>query len=98
MLGKINSPIVHFLNRAERISSSRTRSWNVADAMAAAAMLWPELITKSIVTNVSPVIDGLARGSILVDYTNLTGRQNNTKLVQSFNTTAFQELLLKKFS
>ncbi|CAK9826768.1 Probable uridine nucleosidase 2 [Anthophora retusa] len=98
VLGKLKSDIVDFLNKAERVSMSNSNSWAVSDGMAAAVMIWPELITQSIETNVSPVLDGLARGSILVDYTNLTTREKNARIVQSFNTSAFQELVLEKFS
>lgn len=87
-----------FLNKAERKTLTDTDSWNSSDAMAAAVMLWPELALKSVVTNVSPVIDGLARGSVVVDYTNLTSKPKNAKIILSFNTTAFQQLLLTKFS
>ncbi|CAK9817798.1 Probable uridine nucleosidase 1 [Anthophora plagiata] len=98
VLGKLKSDIVDFLNKAERVSLSNSNSWTTSDGMAAAVMIWPELITQSIETNVSPVLDGLARGSILVDYTNLTTREKNARIVQSFNASAFQELLLEKFS
>ncbi|CAK9818095.1 Probable uridine nucleosidase 2 [Anthophora quadrimaculata] len=97
VLGKLKSDIVDFLNKAERVSLSNSNSWAVSDGMAAAVMIWPELITQSIETNVSPVFDGSARGSILVDYTNLTTREKNARIVQSFNTSAFQELVLEKF-
>ncbi|CAL7942670.1 unnamed protein product [Xylocopa violacea] len=99
ILGKMNSTIVNFLNNAERVYLAKADdTWNSADAMAAAIMLWPKLVTKSIVRNVNPVIDGLARGSVIVDYTNLTDRPKNARIIQSFNATAFQQLLLEKFS
>ncbi|PBC25616.1 nucleoside hydrolase-like [Apis cerana] len=98
VLGKINSTIINFLNKAERINLSSSNSWSASDAMAAAIILWPQLIIKSIETNVQPVIDGLARGSILVDYTNLTKKSKNVRIIQSFDTTTFQQFLLEKFS
>lgn len=85
VLGKINSTIINFLNKAERINLSNSNSWYASDAMAAATMLWPQLIIKSIETNVQPVIDGLARGSILVDYTNLTKKSKNARIIQSLD-------------
>ncbi|XP_076631399.1 uncharacterized protein LOC143346799 [Colletes latitarsis] len=97
-LGKINSTIVNFLNNADRKTISKHNEWSPADAMAAAVMIWPELIKTFTITNVSPVIDGMARGSVLVDYINSTGKPKNVKIVQTFNTTAFQELLLEAFS
>ncbi|XP_024226445.1 pyrimidine-specific ribonucleoside hydrolase RihA isoform X1 [Bombus impatiens] len=98
VLGKINSSIVNFLNKAERKSLTKSNSWSISDGMAAAIMLQPQLVTRSIITNVSPVIDGLARGSVLVDYTNLTGKPKNAKIVQAIDTDGFQQLLLDKFS
>ena len=98
VLGKVNSTIVRFLNEAERISIPQSTTWKPSDAMAAAVMIWPEFITRSIKTNVDAVYTGMARGSVLVDYTNLTGRPKNTEIVQAFNVTAFKDLLLELFS
>ncbi|XP_078044096.1 nucleoside hydrolase [Augochlora pura] len=98
ILGKLNSTAMNFLNKAERLSIANSTEWTPADAMAAAIMIWPELIEESTVTNVSPVTDGAARGSVLVDYTHLTGKSNNSEIVQCFNVTAFQDALLKHLS
>lgn len=98
VLGKVNSTIVRFLNKAERISIPQSTTWQPSDAMAAAIMIWPEFITRSIKTNVNAVYTGTARGSVLVDYTNLTGRPENTEIVQAFNATAFKDVLLELFS
>ncbi|XP_076180600.1 uncharacterized protein LOC143153381 isoform X2 [Ptiloglossa arizonensis] len=97
-LGKKNSTIMNFLNKAEQKSLPHSTSWFSADAMAAAIMIWPEFIKTFTITNVIPVVDGMARGSVLVDYTNLTDRPKNVKIVQIFNTTAYKEMLLKAFS
>ncbi|XP_076237552.1 uncharacterized protein LOC143181162 isoform X2 [Calliopsis andreniformis] len=98
VLGNINSTIVNFLNKAERQSLLQSTSWLTSDAMAASLIMWPEFVTKSIVTNLSPVFTGMAKGSVLVDYTNLTGKPNNAEIVQSFNISAFQQVLLEAFS
>ncbi|XP_017876031.1 probable uridine nucleosidase 2 [Ceratina calcarata] len=98
VLGKINSTIVDFINKAERISLDKCDWWSSSDTMAIATVLWPELITKSVLANVLPVTDGIARGSVLVDYNGLTDRPKNARIVQSFNVTAFQQLVLEKFS
>ncbi|XP_076684717.1 uncharacterized protein LOC143377387 [Andrena cerasifolii] len=98
VLGKVNSTIVRFLNEAERISIPQSTTWKPSDAMAAAVMIWREFITRSIKTNVDAVYTGMARGSVLVDYTNLTGRLENTEIVQAFNVTAFKDVLLELFS
>ncbi|XP_043261087.1 non-specific ribonucleoside hydrolase RihC-like [Colletes gigas] len=97
-LGKINSTIMNFLNNAESKTILRNNEWHPGDVMAAAVMIWPELIKTFIIRNVSPVVDGMARGTVLVDYTNSTGKPKNAKIIQSFNTTAFQEVLLEAFS
>ena len=98
VLGKVNSTIVRFLDKAERLSIPLSTMWKPSDAMAAAIMIWPELIITSIKTNVHAVYTGMARGSVLVDYTNITGRPENTEIVQAFNATAFEDLLLELFS
>ncbi|XP_031830245.1 nucleoside hydrolase [Nomia melanderi] len=98
VLGRLNSTITNFLNKAERISLLHSTSWTSSDAMAAAVMIWPEFIETSIITNVSPVVDGMARGSVLVDYTNITDKPKNAQIIQRFNVTAFQDTLLQLFS
>lgn len=98
VLGKLNSTTINFLNKAEYSYNMKSSSWIASDAMAAAVLIRPELVEKYIVTNVAAVVDGSARGSLLVDYTNLTSRPNNTKIIDSFNVTGYQELLLETFS
>lgn len=98
VLGKLNSTIMNFLNKAERVSLEDSTEWISSDAMAAAAMIWPNTIEASITTNVSPVIDGMARGSILVDYKHSTGKPNNAVIIEKFNVTVFQNALLKLLS
>nr|XP_034185268.1 uncharacterized protein C1683.06c-like isoform X1 [Osmia lignaria] len=98
VLGKVNSTIMNFLNEAERLSLAKVESWISSDTMAAAVLLRPEIATRTIVTNVDPVLDGTARGSVLADFTNLTGRPENTRIILSFDVTAFKELLLNKLS
>ncbi|XP_076277407.1 nucleoside hydrolase isoform X2 [Lasioglossum baleicum] len=98
VLGKLNSTIMNFLNKAERVNLEHSTEWISSDAMTAAAMIWPNTIEASITTNVSPVIDGMARGSVLVDYAHSTGKPNNTEIIQKFNVTVFQNALLKLLS
>ncbi|XP_076653319.1 nucleoside hydrolase [Halictus rubicundus] len=98
VLGKLNSTIMNFLNKAERVSLAHSTEWVSSDAMAAAATIWPTMIETSIVSNVNPVTDGTARGSVLVDYEHSTGKPNNAEIVRNFNATAFQDTLLKLFS
>nr|XP_033337877.1 probable uridine nucleosidase 2 isoform X1 [Megalopta genalis] len=98
VLGKLNSTIMNFLNKAERLSMTNNTEWISSDAMAATIMMWPESIEESTVTNVSPVTDGTARGSVLVDYAHSTGKPNNSEIIQRFNVTVFQDALLKYLS
>lgn len=97
-LGKLNSRISNFLNNAERISLiDMGERWNAADPMTAAILVLPKLIRKNITTNVYPVVDGIARGSILVDSTDLTQRPKNTIIVQEIDKSAYLSLLLESF-
>lgn len=98
VLGKLNSTIMQFLNKAERVSLLGSSSWIYADAMAAALIRWPDFNRKSVVTNLSPVFTGMAKGSVLVDYTNLTGKPKNAEILQLFNISAFKQKLLNLFS
>lgn len=67
--------------------------WNPADALMAAVMLRPNLVKKSTTVHVAPVIDGSARGSLLIDYTNLTGKPGNVEIIQEVNTEEFKQML-----
>lgn len=93
-LGKLDSPIIEFLNKAERLSLQSATQWNSGDSLAATLMIWPEIIEKSTVTNVHPIIDGAAKGTVIVDYTNLSDRQPNAFIVQKVNTSQYQQKLI----
>ena len=86
-----------FLNLAER-NGFKDPLWVVADIILSGLLLWPELITKSSLTNVTPVIDGAARGSVLVDYANSTGKWQNVLILENFDVKEFKQMLLNKFS
>lgn len=66
--------------------------------MLCALTIWPEFITRSTLTNVEPVFDGAAQGSVLVDYADTTGRPKNVEILESFDVEGFQKLLLDVFS
>ncbi|XP_015187490.1 PREDICTED: probable uridine nucleosidase 2 [Polistes dominula] len=97
VFGKLNSTMVNFINKAERIALQSMTKWCPTDAITMAAVIWPGFIIKSILKNVYPVVDGTARGSILVDYIESTGRLKNTKIIQEYNITMFQRELLNYF-
>ncbi|KAI4485578.1 hypothetical protein M0802_012700 [Mischocyttarus mexicanus] len=97
VFGKLNSSIVDYFNKAERIALKSMKTWCPTDAITMAALIWPNFIIKSTLKNVYPVIDGTGRGSILVDYIESTGRLKNTKIIQEYNITMFQRELLHYF-
>ncbi|XP_008547463.1 uncharacterized protein LOC103571186 isoform X2 [Microplitis demolitor] len=93
-LGSINSSFIEFLNKAEnKIISYGLQAWNPSDAMAAAVMLWPNLVKKSITVNTTPVIDGAARGSLLIDYAELTSKPKNVEIIQEIDVEEFKHIL-----
>lgn len=71
--------------------------WGPSDAMTAAVMLWPFLAKNTIEINATPVTDGLARGTMLIDYSEKTGKTKNVEIVQEFDTEKFKRLLLYYF-
>ncbi|XP_034943058.1 probable uridine nucleosidase 1 isoform X2 [Chelonus insularis] len=95
---KNNSKIINFLNKAEQNLNRTQNVWQPADAMIAAVVLWPDLIDKILLTNVNPIIDGKARGSLLVDYSNLTSTTPNIEIIQEFNVEKFKNILITYFS
>lgn len=97
-LGALNNSVVEFLNKAEEIVLKDSANWTPVDGMAAASMIWGSLIKQSVVTNVNAVICGEACGSVQVDYTNATGRFQNAEIVESFDSAAFQDILLEYLS
>ena len=97
LFGKLNSPSVDFLNKVDAIMLSTTNSWSGIDAVATVIIIWPEIIKKFIVTNVTPVYDGEARGSVLVDYRNMTGKPHNAKIIQEYDLELFKAKLVQYF-
>lgn len=97
MFGSIKSKKVQFLNKAEAKSMVTSDFWTLADLFISAVMIWPELSTNPLLTNVTPVIDGAARGTVLVDYSNLTSKPRNVELVREINVTRLQRKLLRHF-
>lgn len=99
-MGLINSKIVKFLNSAEAKSlknDSKSKFWTSSDLQATAVMIWPLLSKKSLITNVTPVIDGAARGAILVDYTKESGKPKNVEIIQQIDAKELQRKILFHF-
>ena len=90
--------MVNFLNKAEAIGIGKLSTWSEVDGVAVATVLWPNIIKKFIVTNVTPVYDGAARGSVLVDYWNMTGKPHNAKIIQEYDLELFKAKLVQYFS
>lgn len=97
MLGRVNSIFIKFLNKAES-KIKESPNWEPSDSLIAAAMLCPKLIKKSAVLNLTPVIDGQARGGTLVDYTKKTHKPNNVEIIQEIDVKEFQNILLSYLS
>lgn len=77
---------------------TKSKFWTSADLQVTAVMIWPNLSKKSITTNVTPVIDGAARGAVLVDYTKESGKPKNVEIVQQLDVKEFQKKILLNFS
>jgi len=73
-------------------------TWEPSDPLIAAAMLCPKLIKKSLITNLTPVMDGEARGSTLVDYSEKTHKPNNVEIIQDIDVEEFKKMLLSYLS
>lgn len=86
-----------FLNQAEAIVLINADSWISIDAIVIATFCWPNLIINSWTTNITPVYDGAAQGSVLVDYLNITGKLHNAKIIKSFNVELYKNKLLHYF-
>lgn len=98
LFGKVKSKAVEFLNKAEKIFLTKTDSWTAIDGRIIAAFCWPNLILKSLLSNVTPVFDGAAQGSVLVDYINITGKAQNARIVQAFDVELYQKKLVQYFA
>lgn len=98
-MGSIDSKIIKFLNKAESKGLEReTTTWTPSDLQATAVMIWPHLSKKSLITNVTPVYDGAARGAVLVDYPKKSGKPSNVEIVQELDVKQFQKKLISHFS
>lgn len=99
-MGATNSRFMNFLNKAENISMANSgETYFPADAYAAACMMWPsKMIKESVITNVTPVIDGAARGGLLVDYSKNSGKKANTEVVLKISKEYFQQKLYQHLS
>ena len=86
------------MNKAENYSLSSPYPWTSVDAVTVATVIWPEIIKQTLITNVSPIYDGAAMGSVIVDYMNLSGKPHNAEIIQSYDRELFKEKILEYFS
>lgn len=93
MLGGIESKFMKFLNQAES-KIRKLPTWQPCDSLIVATMLWPNLITKSFVTNLTPITAGEARGGLLVDYSETTHKPKNVEIIQEVDVEEFQNSLM----
>ncbi|XP_025203355.1 probable uridine nucleosidase 1 [Melanaphis sacchari] len=93
VLGGIDSKFMKFLNQGES-KIKKFPTWQPCDSLIVAIMLWPNLITKSFVTNISPIMGGEARGGLLIDYTEITSKPKNVEIIQEVDVEEFQRILL----
>lgn len=99
VLGASDTSYVNFLNSVEATSlGNDIKIWICSDALVSAILIKPEIITKTEAANVQPVYDGQAKGSLLVDYYDLTKKLKNTDIVMSVDTNAYKQLLLRYLS
>ncbi|XP_026819481.1 probable uridine nucleosidase 1 [Rhopalosiphum maidis] len=97
VLGGINSKFLKFLNKAES-KTTELSTWQPCDSLIAAVILCPKLIKKSIVTNITPIMEGEARGGILIDYSENSYKPKNVEIIQDIHVEEFQKILLSYLS
>ncbi|CAH1732435.1 unnamed protein product [Aphis gossypii] len=93
VLGGIESKFMKFLNQAES-KIRKLPTWQPCDSLIVATMLWPNLITKSFVTNLTPIMAGEARGGLLIDYSATTHKPKNVEIIQEVDVEEFQNSLM----
>lgn len=85
------------MNKAES-KTTELSTWQPCDSLIAAVILCPKLIKKSIVTNITPIMEGEARGGILIDYSEKSYKPKNVEIIQDVHVEEFQKILLSYLS
>ncbi|KYM94921.1 Inosine-uridine preferring nucleoside hydrolase, partial [Cyphomyrmex costatus] len=92
----LDKPIANFLKAAEREAIEKNNNtWTPADGITMAIALRPEIITKYSEVNLTPVLVGDARGSVVV---NSNSQIHNAIVVESFDKDAFKSLVSQYLS
>lgn len=81
--------------QAERKAVEKKNTWLPADGITMAIALQPDMIMQSFKTNLTPVLHGDAKGTVII---NNTSQEYNAKIIQYFDKVAFKRLILKMLS
>ncbi|XP_058808232.1 nucleoside hydrolase-like isoform X2 [Phymastichus coffea] len=93
VLGKLDSELVGFINDAQSVALRRLDYWAAADSIAVATVLWPELVTDSVVARVTSDACDLSSGSIGLE--SVARADGNVELVTGFDVSGFTDKLLR---
>ena len=90
---------MRFLNTIEEhaLLEESEKFWIRSDAKVAAMVIEPNLMLKTLISNIEIVIDGRARGSLLIDYRkdySENSEMANVKIIQNLDNKLFKSMLL----
>lgn len=91
----MDSTIANFLYLAERKALEKKTTWMPADGIAMAIALQPDIIMQSFKTNLTPVLVGDAKGSVII---NSDSQVYNAEIIEYFDKATFKRLILKTLS
>lgn len=97
VLGMTDSTAVKFLNEFENEIPDEP-TWRVADMMMTASFMWPELATRTRLTNLSPIYDETARGFASVERADGPEKIKNAMIIEAFDVEGFKKVLLDTLS
>lgn len=86
---------MNLLNKAEGYMLKRSKAYRPSDSLAALTMLMPQIVTNETLVNVQAVMTGEAKGSLMVDYGNITKNLLNTRIIQAIRVDVFKNLLIQ---
>ncbi|XP_071559189.1 inosine-uridine preferring nucleoside hydrolase [Temnothorax nylanderi] len=96
LCSSMDNSIASFLYQAERKAlEKQNNTWLPADGITMAIALQPDIIMRSFKTNLTPVLVGDARGSVVA---NSDSQIHNAKIIEYFDKAAFKRLILKLLS
>lgn len=96
LYNNLDKSIANFLKLTERKGIEKNNNtWTPADGITMAIALQPEIITQYSEVNLTPILVGDARGSVVIDY---NSHINNARVVKSFDKEAFKSLVSQYLS